>query len=131
LLAQTGEGYTACLLAFVNKHVETVNKLFAWAEETHLNKRELIKNAFPATNKNSSIECNQEAERGTLEELEILWSWVKVAEINTGEFLEAQTGEGEISFKLATDNNFIETLKKMWVWAEEKQNNTNNLKKKL
>jgi hypothetical protein len=46
LLAQTGEGYTACLLAFVNKHVETENKLFEWAAETRLNKRELIKRFF-------------------------------------------------------------------------------------
>jgi hypothetical protein len=52
-------------------------------------------------------------------------------EINTEELLLAETGKGHTAFHLAAQNNQVETLKKMWVCAEETQINPQELKKIL
>ena len=52
-------------------------------------------------------------------------------ELNTDEFLIAETGDGNTAFQLAAWENHVEILKTLWVWAEEKQLNPNELKNKL
>ena len=47
---------------------------------------------FPPAKKSSCIELVREAERGSLQALEILWSWAKEGEIDTGILLLAQIG---------------------------------------
>ena len=59
------------------------------------------------------------AEFGSLEALETLWRLAKEAEHNPDELLLAQNGEGVTAFQLAAWNNHVETLQKLWVWAEE------------
>ena len=44
-------------------------------------------------------------------------------EINTYELLVAKTGDGYTAFLLAAENNQVETLNRMWHWAEEMQLN--------
>jgi hypothetical protein len=52
-------------------------------------------------------------------------------EINTEELLLAETKEGDTAFHLAAILNKVETIKKLWVWAEETQINPKEMKKKL
>ena len=59
----------------------------------------------------------------------MLWCWSKETEINTDELLLVETGKGYTAFHLAAENNHVETLKEMWVWAEEKQINPKELRK--
>jgi ankyrin repeat protein len=129
--AHTEGGYTAYQMAVKNNHEGTINKLLIWGRESHINPKEFRKYFFTPEKKYNCIGCDQPAERDSLEALDILQSWAKEAEINTDKSLLTQTGEGEISFKLAEEKNFIQTLKKMWDWAEEKQMNTKKLKKSL
>jgi len=53
-----------------------------------------------------------------LEALDTLWSCAKEEEINIDEMFLAQTGNGYTAFQLAPENNNLDTLQKMWVWAE-------------
>jgi ankyrin repeat protein len=39
--------------------------------------------------------------------------------------------DGYTAFQIAAENNHVETLKKMWVWAEETELNLEDLKKNL
>ena len=43
----------------------------------------------------------------------------------------AQVGDGYTAFHLAAEENHVELLKKIWVWAEESKLHPNELKKKL
>jgi hypothetical protein len=52
-------------------------------------------------------------------------------EINTDESLLAECREGNTAFHIKAGTNQAETLKKLWVWAEETQINPKELKKKL
>ena len=42
-----------------------------------------------------------------------------------------QIGEGETAFHWAAQKNHVETLKKLWFWAEETQPNPTVVKKNL
>jgi hypothetical protein len=71
------------------------------------------------------------AKRGSLALLETSRIWAKEVELNTDEFVFAQTWKGYTAFHLAAWNDDIDKLKEIWVRAEEKQHNQNELKKKL
>ena len=68
---------------------------------------------------------------GKLEVLQILWSLAKEVELYLDELLLAETEERKTALHLAAWGNHIEILQKLWVWAEEWDPNTNELKKKL
>ncbi len=50
------------------------------------------------------------ADKDSLQSLDTVWSCVKGAELNTDEYLLAQTGKGYTDFLLAADCNIVETL---------------------
>jgi ankyrin repeat protein len=52
-------------------------------------------------------------------------------ELNPDELLLAQNESGKTALHIAAQRNRVEILQKLWVWAEEVQQNTNDLKKKL
>jgi ankyrin repeat protein len=52
-------------------------------------------------------------------------------ELNLDELLLAETKQGKTALHMAVQKNHKEILQKLWVWAEEWQLNTNELKKKL
>ena len=52
-------------------------------------------------------------------------------DLNLDELLLAESEDGKIAFHLAAEENHVETLKKLWVWAKEAQLNRIELKKKL
>jgi len=83
----------------------------------------LKKNLFLAKNKYGRIKWHLAPLNGRLGAMETLRSWVKEAELNTDELLLVPTADGYTAFQLAVENNHVETLKKMWVWAEETQLN--------
>jgi hypothetical protein len=68
---------------------------------------------------------------GKLEELQTLRSWAKEVELNLHELLLAATEEGRTALHIAAKENYTEVLQEVWVWTEEWQLNTNELKKKL
>jgi ankyrin repeat protein len=45
--------------------------------------------------------------------------------------LLAQPADGNTAYHLAVKNNHVQTLKQLWVWAEEMQHNHNELKKRM
>ena len=51
--------------------------------------------------------------------------------LNTDELFLAQTDGAYTAFRISSENNHVATLKKLWFWAEQKQQNTNDLKIKL
>ena len=55
----------------------------------------------------------------------------KEAQLNTDEFLQAQTGDEYTVFQLAAWNNRLETVHAVFVWAELSKSNSNLLKKNL
>jgi len=80
---------------------------------------------------NRIIRENREAQLGSLEALETLWSWAKDLELNTHEFLPSRSGDGYTTFQLAAWKNHLKVLLKLWVWTEETQLNSKELSKKL
>ena len=68
---------------------------------------------------------------GSLESLDILWSWGMEAEPNPRELLLAQSEEGLNALHMVTKENHVVLLQALWFWAEQVQQNTNKLKKKL
>ena len=69
------------------------------------------------------------SDKGCLMSLDSLWICLNEAELNTDEFLLAQSRNGYTAFLLAAECNIVETLNIMWVWTEETQLNPNELKK--
>jgi ankyrin repeat protein len=118
-------------LAAEKNHVETLLKMWVWAEETQLNPKELKKKLFLSKRNYGYNAWHRAAQFGSLEALETLWSLAKEVELDTEELLLSQTGEGYTAFHLAAETNHVETLLKMWVWAEETQLNPKVLKKNL
>jgi ankyrin repeat protein len=51
--------------------------------------------------------------------------------LHRDELLLAQSEAGLTAFELAAQENHVGILQKLWVWAEEGQQNSNELKKKL
>jgi ankyrin repeat protein len=92
LLAESRTGYTAFHLAAKKNHVETLKKMWVWAEEMQINPKELKKKLFLAIDADGYTACHIAAEEGNLESLEMLRIWSKELEINTDEFLLAKTG---------------------------------------
>jgi hypothetical protein len=52
-------------------------------------------------------------------------------ELNLDELLLDETEKGETALHMAAQKNNTKLLQKLWVWAEECQPNTNDLKKKV
>jgi hypothetical protein len=86
---------------------------------------------FLAKNKYGGIAWHQAAIKGSQQALETLWSWVKEAKLNTVELLLFPTEDGYTAFQIAAQNNHVETLKKMWLWADETELKPKDLKKNL
>ena len=105
--------------------------MWVWAIETQLNPKELKKNLFLAKNKYGLTAWHQAALNGSLKSMQTLRSLVKDAELNTDELLLISTADGYTAFQLAARKNHVETLKKMWLWAEETELNPKELKKNL
>jgi len=66
---------------------------------------------------------------GNLEALETSWSLAKELELNLDELLLAANEEGKTALHMAAQENHIEIFQKLWVWTEEWQLNTNQLRK--
>ena len=83
----------------------------------------IIKNKYGCTVWHcATIGCN-------LEVMKALWISSKGDELNTDEIFVTQTGDGSNAFRMAGQNNHIEPLRKLWIWAEERQINPKGLKK--
>ena len=130
LPSQTRDGHTAFQLAAEN-NVETLKRMWDWAEETLLNPNELKNKLLLSTDVAGYMAWHHAVAKGSLESLETLLFWVKKAELNTGEFLLAESGEGFTTFQLAARNNHVETQNLMLVWAEGTQLNTIELTENL
>jgi len=109
------------ILAAQNIPVKVLKKMWAWFEDTPLNPEEMKKELFLSKHKYGRIAWNQAAIKGNLEASDTLRCWGKEAEQNTDELLLVQTGDVYMAFQLAAESNHVETLKKLWVWAEETQ----------
>jgi len=83
----------------------------------------LIKKLFLSKDSYQYIACHRATVEGNLEALEKLGVWVKKVELNTDELLLVQTGDGYTAFLLVAQNSHVETLNKLWGWAEETQQN--------
>ena len=59
------------------------------------------------------------AAKGILQAWETLRFWGKGATLNTDELLLVESEDGKTAFQLAAGDHHIETLKILWVWAEE------------
>jgi ankyrin repeat protein len=91
LLAETKKGHTALHLAAEMNKVETLKKLWLWAEETQINSKEMKKKLLLATNGNGYTAWHLAVAEGNLEVLETLWCFSKEAKLNTYELLLAKT----------------------------------------
>ena len=118
-------------MAAEKNHVETLQKMWVWAEETQLNRKELKKNLFLTKDMYGYIAWHRAAYFGSLEILQTLWNLAKEVELDTHELLLSQNGDGCTAFQLAALNDHVETLLKRWIWAEETQLNPKELNKNL
>jgi ankyrin repeat protein len=82
LLAQTREEYTAFQLAAEKNDVETIKRMWVWAEETELSPNELKKKLLLARDKFGLNACQLAAEQGCLETLELFCSWTMELQLN-------------------------------------------------
>jgi ankyrin repeat protein len=131
LLSQLENGFAAFHLAAKNNHVETLLKMWVWAEETQQNPKELKKKLFLAKDNDGYTAWQRAALEGSLEALDTLLSWVKEVELNEDELLLQQTGEGYTAFQFPAIYNGVEMLLNTWVRAEETYLFPKELKKKL
>ena len=99
------------------------------ADGTQLNINELKYKLLLSIDSAGFKVWHRTADKDSLQSLGTVCSCVKVAELNTDEFLLAQPGNGYTGFLLVAENNYVETLNIMWVWIEEIQINSNELKK--
>ena len=74
--------------------VETLKKMWVWAEETQINPKELKKNLLLAIDDDRYTVWHQSAGKGNLQILQTLWCWAKEVELNRDELLLAQNGDG-------------------------------------
>jgi ankyrin repeat protein len=128
LLAKNGEGCTAFQMSAEENHLETLKRMWVWTEEAHFNPNELKKKLLLTRDIYGDNVWHQAVLGGNLVLLETLWILAKKAELNTGDFLLAQTRDEYTAFQLAAEKNHVEPLKRMWVWAEEIQVHPNELK---
>jgi ankyrin repeat protein len=98
-LAQSEEGVTCFHLAAGNNNVETLKKLWVWAEETQLNSIDLKKKLLIAKDQYGYTAWHRAVLRGSLELLQTLWIWAKEAELNRDELLLAQNEAGVTTFQ--------------------------------
>ncbi len=91
-------------------HVEALMIKWALAEETQLNPNELQNKLLLATEMYGHNVWKRAAEQGNLKALGSLLSLVKEAQLNTDEFLQAETGDEYTVFQLAAGNNRLETV---------------------
>jgi hypothetical protein len=104
--------------------------MWDWAEETQIKPNDLKKNLILSKNNYVCITWHLAAALCSNETLQLLWNFSKEAEINTEELLLAETGKVYTAFQIAAVKNQVETLKKMWFWAENHKS-IQELKKKL
>ena len=93
MFAQTGVCFTVFILAALIFHVEALMIMWVWAEETQLNPNELQNKLLLATEIYGNNSWKRAAEQGNLQALDSLLSLAKEAQLNTDEFLQAQTGD--------------------------------------
>ena len=75
--------------------------------------------------------CENEQQNRQFTGIRLIIEWAKEAQLNTDEFLQAQTGDEYTVFQLAAWNNRLETVHAVFVWAEVSKPNSNLLKKNL
>ena len=92
MLAQNGDGQTAFQIAAEKNHVDTINKMWVWAEKTKHKAKDMKKNLFLSKDKYGFIAWHRAALYGSLRALETLWSWAKEEELNTEEFFWPKLG---------------------------------------
>ena len=68
-----------------------MQKMWVWVEEMQVNSNELKKKLLLARYQYGYIAWHRAAESGSLETLEILWSWAKEVGLNMDELLLAQS----------------------------------------
>jgi ankyrin repeat protein len=130
LFAQGGKGQTALEMAACGNHVEILEKLWVWSKEWQPNSNKLKKNLLLIKNQYGYTAWHRAAEEGCLEALEI-WNWAKEVGLNPDELLLAKTKAGITALLMAVQENHTGILQKLWVWAEEGQLNSNELKENL
>jgi ankyrin repeat protein len=68
-------------------------------------------------------------ELGRIEALEALWNWAKDLGLHPEELLLDKVKVGLTALQISAKENHVGILQKLWVWAEEWQLNSNELKK--
>jgi hypothetical protein len=129
LLAEIKDGCTAYNLAAIQNKVETLKKLWVWAEETQINPKEMKKKLLLATDDYGYTAWTWQQKTAVPEVLETLWYFAKEAELNTHELSLAKPEDGHNVFELAAYKNHVEMLNKLLVWAEEMQISPKEMKK--
>ena len=83
--------------------------MWFWAEEMQLNINELRYELLLSIDSIGFNAWHRAADKGCLQLLDTVWSCVEEAELNTNEFLLAQSGNGYTAFLLAAENIYVET----------------------
>jgi hypothetical protein len=68
-------------------------RMWVSAEEGYLNSNEIKSKLFLSRDKYGFMACHSAALGGSLESLELLWSWAMKMELNAGDLLLAQLGK--------------------------------------
>ena len=92
--------------------------MWFWAEGTQLNVNELRYKLLLSIDSTGSMMWHRAANKGRLQSSDSLWNCVKETELNTDEFLQAETGDEYTVFQLAAGNNRLRTVHAVFVWAE-------------
>jgi len=112
-------------------HTERLQKLLVWAKKSQQNPNELKKKLLLAKDKYGFIAWHRAALFGRIHALEALRNQATELELNPHELLLAQHEQGLTALHMATQENHVGILQALWVWAEQAQQISNELKKKL
>jgi len=118
LVAETGDGYTAFILAgdkIMYKHYQK----YGCGLKNKNQSNDLKKQFYIIKNKYGCTTWHRAPTGRSLELLKALCIWSKEDELNRDEIFLTQTVDGFNAFRMAGQNNHIETLKKLWIWAKE------------
>jgi hypothetical protein len=94
LIAQVMDGYKAFHLASEKNHVETLKRMWVWAEKTPFNPKELKNKLLLSKDNFGYMAWHSAAQEDSPEALQLFWSWAKEMELNTDDFLLAQNSDG-------------------------------------
>jgi len=111
-------------LAVESGHIETLEELWVWATEVHLNN---IHDLFLAKDEDGQTAWHIAADDGEKEILEKLWCWATEVPVNLKvDLLLAKDEGGQTAWHLAANNGHEGILEKIWSWGTEVQLNLKN-----